>query len=244
MKDLYYEENRLDTYRCDSQKIAKLSGILQITQDAGRRQMALDRPSYDELLNEGKAMMLNRLDLKIYDTLYFDQPLKVYSWPCTAVRATWPRVYAITRDEIPVVDIMSHWALVDIETRKVLKVDAIDSSNYSIGESREIFGNKFKIPKELKLKEAGKYNVSYTDLDYNGHMNNTYYADILCNHIPEIAEGTHRVESLRIHYSKEAPLGDVLTIMKNKSDDSHYVFKTIKTNGEVNITAEIGITKL
>ena len=244
MKELYFEENRLDTYRCDSRKIAKLSGILQITQDAGRRQMALDRPSYDELLEEGKAMMLNRLDLKIYDTLYFDQPLKVYSWPCTAVRATWPRVYAITRDEKPDVDVMSQWALVDIETRKVLKADAIDSSNYSIGESREVFENKFKIPKELELEEAGKYRVSYTDLDYNGHMNNTYYADVLCNYIPELAEGTHRVESLRIHYSKEAPLGDVLTIMRRKMDDSCYIFKTIKASGEVNIAAEIGLKEI
>lgn len=244
MKELYFEENRLDTYRCDSRKIAKLSGILQITQDAGRRQMALDRPSYDELLEEGKAMMLNRLDLKIYDTLYFDQPLKVYSWPCTAVRATWPRVYAITRDEKPVVDVMSQWALVDIETRKVLKADAIDSSNYSIGESREVFENKFKIPKELELEEVGKYRVSYTDLDYNGHMNNTYYADVLCNYIPELAEGTHRVESLRIHYSKEAPLGDVLTIMRRKMDDSCYIFKTIKASGEVNIAAEIGLKEI
>ena len=94
------------------------------------------------------------------------------------------------------------------------------------------------------MEEVGKYKVSYTDLDYNGHMNNTYYADILCNYIPELAEGTHRVESLRIHYSKEAPLGDVLTVMRNRTDSCHYVFKTIKSSGEVNIAAEVGIIKM
>ena len=97
MNKIYSEENRIGTYSCDRNKVAKLSGILQATQEAGRKQMALQKPSYDDLQAEGKALMLSRLDLKIYDTLYFDQPLRVYSWPCESMRATWPRGYAIDK---------------------------------------------------------------------------------------------------------------------------------------------------
>ena len=72
MNKIYSEENRIGTYSCDRNKVAKLSGILQATQEAGRKQMALQKPSYDDLQAEGKALMLSRLDLKIYDTLYFE----------------------------------------------------------------------------------------------------------------------------------------------------------------------------
>ena len=242
MNKIYSEENSIGTYSCDRKKVAKLSGILQATQEAGRKQMALQKPSYDDLQAEGKALMLSRLDLKIYDTLYFDQPIRVYSWPCESMRATWPRGYAIDRDGERIIEASTQWALVDMETRKVLKADEVDFSNYYMGEYRELYKNKLRIPKDMELKEAGKHDVSYSDLDYNGHMNNTYYADVLCDHIPELAEGTHRVASFRVHYSKEASLGETLIIMRNKDEDGKYIFKTIKPSGETNIEAEIGIT--
>lgn len=36
---------------------------------------------------------------------------------------------------------------------------------------------------------------------------------MLCDFIPELAAGTHRVSFVRIHYSKEAPLGDCLKVI-------------------------------
>ena len=50
--------------------------------------------------------------------------------------------------------------------------------------------------------------------------------------------------SFRVHYSKEASLGETLTIMRNKDEDGKYIFKTIKPSGETNIEAEIDITAL
>ena len=154
MNKIYSEENRIGTYSCDRNKVAKLSGILQATQEAGRKQMALQKPSYDDLQAEGKALMLSRLDLKIYDTLYFDQPLRVYSWPCESMRATWPRGYAIDRDGERIIEASTQWALVDMETRKVLKADEVDFSNYYMGEYRELYKNKLRIPKDMKLIET------------------------------------------------------------------------------------------
>ena len=86
--------------------------------------------------------------------------------------------------------------------------------------------------------------MGYSILDYNGHMNNTYYADILCDCVPELGAGTHRVESFRIHYNKEAPLGDILTINGANPEQGKYIFRSVKTNGEINIDAEIRLTEL
>ena len=83
-------------------------------------------------------------------------------------------------------------------------------------------------------------------------MINAYYMDVLCNYIPELAAGTHRVCFVRVHYSKEAPLGDKLQILRSPvillDDDQRaiygekgerkYVFQTIKADGELNIQGE------
>ena len=147
-----------------------------------------------------------------------------------------------------------------MESRKILKVSNADFSNYWIGEHKLLVGEKFKIPKETadSMREVGIKTVSYSDLDYNGHMNNTYYLDVLCDFIPELAAGTHRVSFVRIHYSKEAPLGDRLRVMSTEgvalSDEERkeypvptekkYIFRTEKSNGELNIEAEITVTPI
>lgn len=96
----------------------------------------------------------------------------------------------------------------------------MDFSNYWYGTYRELLKDKFRIDKETlaAMQTVGQKEVRYSDLDYNGHMNNTYYLDVLCDHVLELAAGTHRVSFARVHYSKEAPLGDVLTILRSDAD--------------------------
>ena len=114
MKERYKHNNIMGTYSCDQNKIAKVSGILQETQEAGRLQMEIQKPSYDDVLAEGKALMLSRLDLKIYERINFNEELTFSSWPCPGSRATLPRMYTVEKDGIIVAEAATQWALVDI----------------------------------------------------------------------------------------------------------------------------------
>ena len=95
-----------------------------------------------------------------------------------------------------------------------------------------------------------EHRISYTDSDVNGHMNNTYYVDYLCDQISELEAGTHRVSTVRIHFSKEAVLGDTMEIWmtpkmeprEGADQDCRYLFRTVrKSDGQMNIACEIGL---
>ena len=249
----YKETQRLTTYQVDQNRIARASGLWQLMQEAASHQMKTQKPSYDELLNEGKALMLARVDLVIPEEIYFDEEVEASSWPCPSSRATFLRNYMLSRPEAEdscgicgtcnvcgneeancgaddkpdsadehkkekmLAIAATQWSLVDIESRKILKVSEVDFSNYWMGDYIELIPHKFKIAAEdiEKMQSAGPVGhkvVAYGDLDYNGHMNNTYYLDMICDYIPELAAGTHRVSGMRIHYSKEAPLGEHIAI--------------------------------
>ncbi len=240
----YEHEDYLEYYKTDLNKYAKASGILQITQTAGNNQMERDRPNYDEITAQGKAFMLSRLDFEVYEPIVSDVMYTVSSWACEGSRATFPRNYSIEKDGKTLVMVSSYWVLVDAENRKLLKVDDIDISNYYMGEFVELYQDRLRIPKNVDLEEVGKKEVMYCDLDTNGHMNNTYYMDVISNYIPELPAGTHRIKSVRLHYSKEASLGDVITIFRAKTEDGKYLFKTVKENGEMNIACQVGLVEL
>ena len=213
----YKETQRLTTYQVDQNRIARASGLWQLMQEAASHQMKIQKPSYDELLNEGKALMLARVDLVIPEEIYFDEEVEASSWPCPSSRATFLRNYMLSRKEKMLAIAATQWSLVDIESRKILKVSEVDFTNYWMGDYIELIPHKFKISAEdvEEMQSAGPVGhkvVAYGDLDYNGHMNNTYYLDMICDYIPELAAGTHRVSGMRIHYSKEAPLGEHIAI--------------------------------
>lgn len=244
--DIFKLRSYVNVNNVDMNRVARPAGLLREMQECSSRQMAAQRPSYDELLDKGQALMLSRMDMIIPQEVYLEEPIDVYSWPCPSVRATFLRNYAIYKNGQPAAMISSQWSLVNTQTRKIMKVEDVDFSNYTMDEYVDVMPEgKFKISREEAeaMEHVAEKKIMLSDIDYNGHMNNTNYVDLLCDYIPELYEGTHRVSSFRIHFSKEAPLGETIQIMRLKETDGKYLFRTLRSDGDVNVEAEFNIIR-
>ena len=74
-KSQYEESCSLDTYRVDRNEIGKPSGLWQLMQEAASNQMATQKPSYTDLVDAGKALMLARVDLAIPEQIGLKEAL-------------------------------------------------------------------------------------------------------------------------------------------------------------------------
>ena len=243
-EDVYGYKSSINVYNVDMNRKARPAGILREMQQCGSKQMADQRPSYDELLDKGQALMLSRLDMVIPQEVCLDEEIEVFTWPCPSVRATFLRNYLVRKNGETAAMISSQWTLVNSETRKIMKVEDVDFSNFTMDEYVDVMpGSKFKISREdaEMLEAVGQKTVRLSDVDYNGHMNNTNYVDMLCDYIPELTAGTHRVTAMRIHFSKEAPLGETIDIKRFIKPDGKYIFRSFRSDGDVNVEAEFTI---
>lgn len=240
-----FRKSIIDSYNVDVKKNATAAGVIRELQEAAYYQMKTQRPSYDHLLSEGKALMISRMDLEIIEPIRLDDEITTSSWPCPSTRSTFLRCYGLWKDGKLMAKASSQWALVEVSTRRILKVTDVDFSQYYIGPYEELYPKKLKFSQEEEaaMEVVGGKGVRYSDIDYNGHMNNTYYIDMLCDYIPELSAATHRVHKVRIHFSKEAPLGDAITIKRACPEAGKYIFQTIKASGEINIQAEIDLVQ-
>lgn len=100
MAERYAYKIELDTYCCDGNQIVKPSGALQVLQEAGRRQMEAQKPSYEEILEAGKALMLSRIDMKIYDEAYVGEKWK-YLLAVRQQQSDVLRMYQMKRGKKP-----------------------------------------------------------------------------------------------------------------------------------------------
>jgi acyl-ACP thioesterase len=128
------------------------------------------------------------------------------------------------------------WALVKLSDRKLCRVDSIDLGFEDEPAETLSLPARFRVPPTDTLEEWGSRRIVYSDLDYNMHMNNTRYADMLCDFMP--LEDVSAIKGMSLSYLHEAAFGDVIKIYAKKSD-GRYSFRTVNQNGITCLEAEV-----
>lgn len=236
-------ENFKVTYHdTNANEIVGISRIFKYLQEVATSQMREQRPSYNELLSQGKAFILSGIRVNIYDTLCAYENIEVSSWACPSRGFTFPRSYSISRNGEVVCEANSSWALVDTRDKRLLRSTEVDLSNFYTDEPIALENPiRFRIPSELELSLVCEYTVRYTDTDVNGHMNNTNYPDMLFNALPNPEKKT--VKSIALSYLNEAKCGEAVKIYSAYSDGKYYM-RSVLDDGRVNVEAEISVEAL
>ena len=230
------EKYRVRFHDTDSKEILSASGTFKYIQEAAMCQLNSQKPTYTDLVNQGKAYLLSAIRVEMYYPIYACENIIARSWACPSKGVSFVRSYEIERDGEIVCEATSSWALISIADKKLIKVDDADTSNYSTDEPiKTEHPLRIRIPSALPMSLMGEYTVKYADIDINGHMNNTNYADMLCNYIPEMS--SLRIKSVCINYSTEAKLDETLKVYMSKIDGKYY-FRTVRSDGKTNVEAE------
>jgi acyl-ACP thioesterase len=100
---------------------------------------------------------------------------------------------------------------------------------------------RFALPEDMV--EVGKRRIVYSDIDYNGHMNNTRYPDMVCDYLPE---GTvPRIHTMHLEFAKEAKYGATLRVLRGERRDEQgglvYLVQTLDEAGEVCLAAQVHV---
>ena len=237
---MYYTEHyEVTTHDTDPFGVARPSALLAFMQETADHQMRDKKPSYMDLYNEGKAFLLSRIAVKVHAPLHAYDKIDVESWPVESRGATFNRCYRITKGGQLIAEGQAYWALVDINSRRLLRVTDVDLSNYEHGPLQPVDGIRFRAPDDLP--QVGTHTVAYHETDVNRHMNNTRYPDLLLDHLPQHDGRTFAEFS--IHYKNEAPQGESLTVCRSAGEETdngeRIYFRTLRSDGSVNIEAQV-----
>ena len=181
---------------------------------------------HTEELGAGRALTLDRGFLwmvtmqraEIARMPEYDERVTVETWPGETMHLLFPRYYRLLDAEGKVLlSASAIWALVDVETRRMIFPD-----RYGIAIEGVTTGHEIALPTPVKKAEgepSAVFSVPYSYLDLNGHMNNTRYFDLAEDHIPAPAEG-RRLTAVSAEYISEARLGDriALTVEQTEGD--------------------------
>ncbi len=230
------ENYRVNSHDCDERGRVRPSAVLRYMQETANLQLHTLGPTEAELIASDRAFILSRLNMSLYATLHAYEEICVSSWACESRGVTFNRCYEIRRDGELVAEAATVWGLIGISERKIYKVEDIELP-FDTDDPLELdFPKRVRTPRELNMALVGEWTVVYGDIDKNRHMNNTNYPDMLCEFIPEVER--KQILSVAITFAAEAKRGENLKVYTAESDGTYY-FRTVRTDGTVNVEAAI-----
>lgn len=230
----YTDTHKVISQYTDINGVLKTGALLRYMQEAAANAMIADGPSYDDLADRGLVFVISKISISVYSDIHANDVITVETWATESTRASFNRAYRVLRDGIVVAEAVSVWALIDTSKRRLVRVGDIELG-YREDEPLDLdIPTKLHLPADMKL--VGERRVCYSDIDRNKHMNNTAYADMICDYI--FRTNISKVSKMTISYVSEAPFGEELKVYLSAEDDVYYM-RTVREDGKVNIEAEV-----
>ncbi len=195
----------------------------------------LDTMRYEE----GLAFILTRLTLKFYAPMRPAETITAETWVCESKGLNFPRCFRLSKaDGTVAAEGVSSWVLIDLHTHLPVRAKDFEYGFTAEAPLDFITPRRFAVPDGMV--EVGTRRIVYSDIDYNGHMNNTRYPDMVCDYLPE---GTvPHIHTMHLEFAKEAKFGATLRVMRGvreTEDGKAYLIQTVNEAGEVCLAAEV-----
>lgn len=209
----------------------KASQILFIAQEMGGRhcvELALD---YDTLASRRLFWAVTRHRAQITRLPRRGEQIRVETWPMPTTRVAYPRsVVAYDMEGNELFRAISLWVLMDLDTRNMIL-----PGKSGISVTGTLRGTELASPTGLIFRDLSSTrarSVCFTDLDRNGHMNNTRYLDWIDDLFPSAFHSTHDLSEFTICYHAEALEGQSLSMQYDLVDGCCVQVEALRPEGD------------
>lgn len=210
------------------------SAVLGIFQDIAGHHAENLGIGFFELLEKDCLWMIVRTKYIVEKAPKKYQTVTVKTWPIAPRGPILRRDYLMTDEEGSVlIRATSDWTVVNCKTRSLVNAKEIYPDLEFLTDLA--IDGKLKKVKDIE-GEGEQFLVTpvFTDIDGNGHVNNTKYADYIINAVkPEKA-----IKEFQIDYQKEVLLGEEIGLNIVK-DENRTVIKGTDGEGDKKFIAEI-----
>ena len=235
---IFSEKYTTTWHDTDAFRRVRPSQLLVYMQEVSNHHMSACGMSLDDLRDKrGLAFILSKIRLEIFAPLYAFEDIEVETWTCPSRGFVIRRFYRIMRGDEVIAIADTVWALVNTNTRELVRWEECGEYDFADEEPADLeLPIRFRLPTGAEPVSVGLRRIVYSDLDYNMHMNNTKYPDMLCDYLP--LEDTGKIRGFVLSYLHEAAFGDILDVRVHKQDENAY-FRTVNENGQICLEAHI-----
>ena len=211
MEPIFTQEVEITDLHVDRYGRLLPSRILYLMQEVAGIHFARLAMDYEALAEKGLFWAISRNKVQITRLPMRGEKLRLETWPMPTTRVAYPRsIVAYDAAGNEVFRSITLWVLMDIQNRSMVL-----PGKSGISVEGTLRGNELASPLGLPAKILdcrSRRRVSFTDLDRNGHMNNTKYMDWIWDLLPSEFHAAHSLREFTVCYLNEAREGQELEL--------------------------------
>ena len=208
---------------------AILFSMMQETASYSAAALGLPAEVMDE---RGLCWMLSRVSLQMQEWPQWGDVIQIASWPRQIDRLYYRREYLLaTADHQPLGSATSDWFLADVVSRRAQRPSVMEDLNANFTQVTERAGADDAL--KIRAGQVGEllrdviYETRWSDLDRNGHVNNTHYVTWGYNALRELDLVRKPPTEIHINFQQELRAGQ--TVQVQVYEDSKQIDETTET---------------
>ncbi len=212
--NIYQQKLVIPTVICDIQGQLKISELLGLFQEAASAHARILGCGEVYMREHDAAWVLTRMQVEMHRYPSIGQSVVLRTWPTRTRRQLFPRFYSLEGEDGELFALASSiWVVLDLSSRKMVLPEGIAEllpSNEDINPPISMPGGVKRYVTDRKTHT--EYMPVYADFDVNRHVNNTRYADWICNALGLEIMQQSTIGSLNMCYHHEVLPGMLVNL--------------------------------
>lgn len=200
----YSTTRKIASYEVNLFGQLRLSAILRICQEAAETHLMSYNMDHLTLMEkENLAFLILRVGMQISRMPKDGETITIRTRPEGNAGVQFYRSYEIRCGGDKWMDILYANVLVDSRTHKLISPSRLDFMETDVQKMRSPKRKLCKLKMPQKLEQWGVRQIRFSDLDFNGHLSNSIYGDIIEDFLPHNYTNNHfKIEKKHYQASK------------------------------------------
>jgi len=216
---LFKKEYQVSLSDVDFTKKMKLSALLNCFQDIAGLASDQHNVGVSVLEKENLAWVLVRFYLHFERIPTLDEIISIGTWHQEARKFEIDRSFVVyDQSGSIIVKAISTWVIMDKASRKIQKLGIFGERFPRINKPKIIDYPVKKLKDFGSLEQVYLKTVGYSDVDFNGHLNNSKYIDYIMDCFNLESHKKYQVKSIMVNFLTETLPGETMALYKDTSD--------------------------
>ena len=222
MGNKYSKKYEINYYDVDYNLKCKLSSIVNFFCDIGNCHSESLGDTIEQLTKKNMAWVFYKYDINIYEYPKYRDIVTIETYPISFNKFYAHRGYNIINEEGKIIAKgMALFFLIDINRRRPMRIPNEEIDLYQGNDINGIHIDMEDI-KALEESEINKsFNVRYSDIDSNWHVNNSKYMEWAIESVPQEIIKDYELKRIKVVFDKETTYGHKIDVSTQiiKEDD-------------------------
>jgi acyl-ACP thioesterase len=232
LPDIGFEDQFvIRTYEIDNRKLATVPALTRLLHEAAMQNVLALKLSVWDLEPQGISWVLMRQQVAIERYPKLGETIRVQTYPAGFEKFFTYRDYRVWDAQgKEIASSSSTWLLMDTAARRMVRIpDFIKEFQQEMPAVADCLPRPAgKLPRFHSPKHQADFRVGWHDLDFNMHLNNTFYITWMLEALPESLLQNGFIRQIDIQFKSEALKNQVIHSEAEQLEANKYLHRLIR----------------